>query len=127
MLADVIERPEVEGEFHRSAVTLAKQRLDIGLEAHALFGAGHRGRSLQCPPLGRPTEPVQPTVAATACSMSSTNRLAWRVKPPAWLASSNRTTVDPARSDMNACTAGSMTRSWPEIAYHDGSACHATG
>src|SRR5262245_53405042 len=47
--------------------------------------------------------------------------------PPAWLASSKRTTVEPARSAKNACRSGSITRSWPEIAYQEGSALQAAG
>jgi len=46
---------------------------------------------------------TQPAVAASACSMSFTKRLASWVNPPAWIATSYRSTVDPARADMTAC------------------------
>src|SRR5436853_7821203 len=34
--------------------------------------------------------------------------------------------VAPARCAMNRCSAGSMIKSFPEMAYHDGRVCHAT-
>src|SRR5947209_19195598 len=34
--------------------------------------------------------------------------------------------VAPARCAMNRCSAGSMIKSFPEMAYHDERVCHAT-
>src|SRR2546428_435710 len=35
--------------------------------------------------------------------------------------------VAPARCAMKSSSAGSIIKSFPEMAYHDGSVCHATG
>src|SRR5438046_8132509 len=47
--------------------------------------------------------------------------------PPAWLAAGNSMVVAPARCAMNRSSAGSIVKSFPEMAYHDGSVRHATG
>ena len=49
------------------------------------------------------------------------------MNPPAWLASSKVTTVEPARAAMSRCWAGSMIRSCPETAYQEGMFAHAGG
>jgi hypothetical protein len=42
---DVVVRPEVERPFHRVAVALSKERLDVLVEADRLVDSGHdRGR-----------------------------------------------------------------------------------